>query len=85
VDFQANKTFNKVKIIEFNHRTTGYRIEYWNGISWSIAYTGSTIDSQGVIFTAVVGSQIRVVFTSGVEFSPIVYELEVYDSAPADI
>jgi len=78
VDFQANLTFNKVKIFEYNHRTTSYRIEYWNQTNWSIAYVGSTISNDGVTFSTVTSQQLRVVFTSGSEFSPIVYELEVY-------
>ncbi len=85
VDFGANITFNKVKIFEYNQRTKGYRIEYWNGMSWITAYTGSTISSDGVTFLAVTGSQIRVVFTSGTEVAPIVYELEVYNTTPANI
>jgi hypothetical protein len=85
LDFGANITFNKVKIFEYNQRTKDYRIEYWNRPSWITAYTGSTISSDGVIFPAVISSQIRVVFTLGTEFSPIVYELEVYDTAPTNI
>jgi hypothetical protein len=80
VDFGVDTTFSKVQMIEYDERTTGYRIEYWNGTSWLIAYTGVTINSEGVVFTAVTGSQMRIIFTSGKGYSPIMYELEVYDS-----
>ncbi|CAF2955414.1 unnamed protein product [Rotaria sp. Silwood2] len=80
VDFHVNITFNKVCIIEYDQRTTGYRIEYWNGTHWLIAYTGFTINHEGIIFKAVTGSQMRIIFTSGIGYSPIIYELEVYDS-----
>jgi hypothetical protein len=85
VDFGVNITFNKVWIFEYNQRTKAYLIEYWNGTSWMITYTGSTINRNGVVFPAVTSSQIRVVFTSGTEVAPIVYELEVYNTAPANI
>jgi hypothetical protein len=85
VDFRVNATFNYVRIIEYGQRTTGYRLEYWNGMVWSTAYTGSTISSHGVSFTIVTGSQLRVTFTSGTEVSPIVYELEVYDTTSRGI
>ncbi len=85
VDFGANITFNKVWIFEYNQRTKAYLIEYWNGTSWMITYTGSTINRNGVVFPAVTSSQIRVVFTSGTEVAPIVYELEVYNTVPANI
>jgi hypothetical protein len=79
VDFHVNTIFNKVRIVEYDQRTTGYHIEYWNGTNWLIAYIGFTINSYGVSFTPVIGSQMRVVFTSGIGSSPIVYELEVYN------
>jgi hypothetical protein len=37
VDFGVVTTFNKVQIIENDQRTTGYRIEYFNGTNWLIA------------------------------------------------
>ncbi len=84
VDFGVDTTFSKVRMIEYGERTTGYRIEYWNGTSWLIIYIGSTINSEDVVFTAVTGSQMRIVFTSGNGYSPIIYELEVYDSTLTD-
>ncbi len=85
VEFHVNITFNKVRIFEYGQRTTGYRIECWNGTSWLTVYIGSTINSQGVSFAPVTIRQMRVVFTSGTEFSPIVYELEVYHLTSTDI
>lgn len=78
IDFQTNITFNKVNIFEYNHCTTSFRIEYWNQTDWIIAYTGSSIPNDGILFSTVTSKQLRVVFTSGLEYSPIVYELEVY-------
>ncbi len=80
VNFRTQTTFNEVRIIEYDQRTTSYRIEYWNGTSWFIAYIGSTISDQRIRFPAVTGSQMRVVFTSGIGPAPIIYELEVNDS-----
>ncbi|CAF4956306.1 unnamed protein product, partial [Rotaria sp. Silwood1] len=84
VDFRVNTTFNKVCIIEYGLRTAGYRIEYWNGNYWLVANMGFTINREGVTFTAVTGSQMRIIFTSEIGQSPIVYELEIYDSISID-
>jgi hypothetical protein len=82
IDFGTNITFNKIRIFEYNQRTRGYRIEYWNETTWVTAYTGTTINIDGVIFTPVISSQIRAVFTAGTEVAPIVYEFEVYNATP---
>lgn len=84
VDFGTKITFNKIRIFEYNQRTRGYRIEYWNETIWTIAYTGTTISTDGVQFPTVISNQLRVVFTAGTEFSPIVYELEVYHITSKD-
>ena len=81
VDFGNTTTFNTVALTEYDNRTKGFRIEYWNGSSWQTAYTGTTIGASGVersfTFPAVAGSKARVLFTSGTTFSPIIYEFEV--------
>ena len=85
VDFSVDTTFNKVRMIEYGERTLSYRIEYWNGLNWSIAHTASTINSEGVVFTALTTNQMRIVFTSGKEYSPIICELKVYDTTLTDM
>jgi len=82
VDFGAATTFNKVVLTEYDNRTTGYRIEYWNGSVWSTAYTGTSIGASHVpktiSFPAVTGSKARIYFTSGTAHAPIIYEFEIY-------
>jgi hypothetical protein len=78
IDFHVNITFNTVRINESGQRTTGYRIEHWNGTEWLTTSIGSTIDRQDVHFTAVTSSRMRIVFTSGIGHAPVINELEVY-------
>ena len=79
VDFRMNITFDYVRILEYSQRITNYRIEYWNGWHWSLAYMGPIISNHSMCFTPVTSSQMRVIFLSNIEYSPIVYELEVYN------
>lgn len=83
VNFGANTTFNKVVLTEYDNRTTGYRIEYWNGSTWQTAYTGTTIGAsfvpKTITFTAVTGSKARIYYTSGTSYAPILYEFEIYN------
>lgn len=81
VDMGGNATFNTAVISEYGNRTTGFRIEYWNGTSWASAYTGTTIGNYGsprtITFPAVTASKARLYFTGGTGFQPIVYEFEL--------
>ncbi|MFD2334124.1 DUF4038 domain-containing protein [Cohnella sp. GCM10020058] len=81
VDFGQSVTFSKAIITEYGNRTTGYRIEYWNGSSWATAYTGTTIGDAStprtVTFPAVSGSKARLYFTSGA-MQPVIYEFAIY-------
>ncbi len=80
VNFGVNTTFDKVVLSEYDNRTTGYRIEYWNGTSWLTAYTGTTIGSSKTItFSEVTGSKARIYYTSGTSYAPIIYEFEIYN------
>ena len=82
VDFGADTTFDQVTLSEYGNRTTGFRIQYWNGSGWADAYTGTTIGDLVPVsfaFPAVRGSKARVSFTSGAH-TPILYEFEVYAS-----
>lgn len=82
VDFGAATTFNSVQLTEYGNRTSGYRIEYWDGSTWLTAYTGTTIGDnatpKAVSFSAVTGSKARIYFTSGI-YTPIIYEFEIYN------
>lgn len=78
-DMGVNTTFNTVQLSEYANRTSGYRIEYWNGSAWLTAYTGTTIgDSKTVSFPSVTGSKARIYFTGGSQ-QPAIYEFEVYN------
>lgn len=79
IDFGVATTFSAVNLTEYGNRTTGFRIEYWNGSAWSTALTGTTIGSDRTfIFAAVTASKARIYFTSGTGYQPIVYEFGVY-------
>jgi hypothetical protein len=83
VNLGAMTTFNKANLSEFGNRTTGYRVEYWNGSSWQTAYTGTTIGSVAaspltVTFAPVTGSKARIYFTGG-SSQPIIYEFGIYN------
>ncbi|THF80753.1 discoidin domain-containing protein [Cohnella fermenti] len=84
VDWGTNLTFNKAVISEYGNRTTGFRIEVWNGASWQTAYTGTTIGPAAsspltVTFAAVTGSKARLIFTGG-SSQPIIYEFGLYST-----
>jgi len=81
VDFGTNTTFSKVVLSEYGSRTSGFRIEYWNGASWQTAYTGTSIGNPSSpsshTFTAVTGSKARIYYTSGT-YTPVLYEFGIY-------
>ncbi|SFS65820.1 discoidin domain-containing protein [Paenibacillus sp. BC26] len=81
VNFGANTTFSRAVLSEYGSRTTGYRIEYWNGTSWATAYTGTSMGSVASpsthTFSAVTGTKARIYFTSGIDI-PLIYEFELY-------
>jgi len=81
VDFGTNTTFRKVVLSEYGSRTSGFRIEYWNGSIWQTAYTGTSIGNNlspsTHTFAAVTGSKARIYYTSGTH-TPILYEFGIY-------
>ncbi|SFJ15385.1 hypothetical protein SAMN02799624_03493 [Paenibacillus sp. UNC496MF] len=83
MDFGAGTTFNKAVLTEYDSRTTGYRIEYWNGSAWQTAYTGTNIGAsyvpKTITFPSVTGSKARIYFTSGTSYAPIIYEFGIYN------
>lgn len=86
VDFGAGTVFNTIVLKEYGNRTTGYRIEYWDGSAWRTAHAGGTIANGGLVsFPTVTGSKARIYFTSGTDNQPIVYEFGIYNRAPAKI
>jgi hypothetical protein len=83
VDFHQSTTFNTVAVSEYDNRTTGFRIEYWDGAIWQTAYTGTGgFGQQGetttVTFPEVTGTKARILYLTGTASAPIVYELSVY-------
>ena len=83
MNFGANTTFDKVVLSEYGSRTSGFRIEYWNGSAWTTAYTGTSIGSVASpsthTFAPVTGSKARIYYTGGTS-TPILYEFEIYNS-----
>lgn len=82
VNFGESKTFNKAVLAEYGGRTTGYKLEYWNGSTWVTAYTGTTIGNHTspttVSFATVTGSKARISYTGGTG-TPILYEFSIYE------
>ncbi|MFG1911866.1 DUF4038 domain-containing protein [Kribbella sp. NPDC048928] len=83
VDFGRSTTFNAVAVSEYANRTTAYRIEYWDGSAWQPAYSGTggfgqKGETTTVTFPDVTGSKARILYLSGNDNAPIVYELSVY-------
>lgn len=83
VDFGSNTTFDEVMLTEYGGRTSGFRIEYWSGGSWNIAYTGTTIGSVSNpsthTFAPVTGTKARIYYTSG-SGTPIMYEFNIFNT-----
>ncbi|MFD0672702.1 GDSL-type esterase/lipase family protein [Cohnella sp. GCM10027633] len=83
VNFGERTTFNQAVLAEFGSRTTGFRIEYWNGGAWATAYTGTAIGSLAApsshSFPAVTGSKARIYYTSG-SATPIMYEFKLHNT-----
>lgn len=86
VDFGTNTAFNTIMLKEYGNRTTGYRIENWDGSAWRIAFTGNLITDGGLVsFPTVTGSKARIHFTSGTGYQPIIYEFGIYNQVPLNI
>jgi len=83
VDFGRSRTFDTVRVTEFDQRTTGYTVQYYSGGSWHDAYLGSGFGAATapalISFPAVTGTAARILWTSGSGNAPIVYEFEVYE------
>ncbi len=80
VDFGGNQAFNTVALTEYGNRTTGYRVEYWSGAAWHVAYAGSMItNGQLISFPSVTGSKARIYFVSGLAHQPIIYEFGIFN------
>lgn len=82
VDFTTNTTFDHVVLAEYGNRTAGFQIQYWNGSSWTTAYTGLNIGDPNapaqLTFPAVTGSKARIYYTGGTN-TPILYEFQIYN------
>lgn len=76
-DLGTMTAFDSAEILERGNRTSGYRIEYWDGSAWQAAFTGTTIGDQRTVgFPEVTGSRVRLMFTSGLG-QPMIHEFTV--------
>ncbi len=85
MDFGSNKTFNQVVIKENLNRTSGYKVQYFNGTSWIDIVSGTTIYSTIThSFTGVTAQKVRLLITAtqidsnGWGREPNITEFEVY-------
>lgn len=88
MDFGGQTVFNKVIIRQFLQRIKNYQIQYYNGFSYSDAYTGlNPAVDQTVTFNAVSSNKIRLnIIDINGTLGPSVYEFEVYnDDTPYKI
>ncbi|WP_339314921.1 discoidin domain-containing protein [Paenibacillus sp. FSL R10-2734] len=86
IDFGSSKSFNQVVLSEFLDRTTGNKIQYYNGSSWVDLASGTTIAVPVKhTFTAVTAQKVRFLITgtktdsNGWGIEPNITEFEVYD------
>lgn len=80
--FDTAITINKVVMKEFENRVTGYKLQYWDGISWSDILTGTTIGANKVdTFAPVAFTKVRVLFTATNGYEPSIYEVELNNTA----
>ena len=68
IDFGSAQTFDSTTIRESFDRITGYKIQYYNGVTWVDAVgNGTTIGlSKTDTFTSVTASKVRLYVTSTV-------------------
>lgn len=78
LDFGTPVTFNKTTLRQFLDRITGYQIQYWNGSSWSAAFTGGKLGSVRTdVFPAVTSDKVRF-YVTGATNIPSIYEFQVF-------
>ena len=83
VDLGVSTTFDKAVLVEPAAHTSAYEIRYWDGSSWKVAFTGTTIGTAKsptiVTFPPVAGTKARLVFLSGRKELAI-NEFQLYDT-----
>jgi hypothetical protein len=84
VDFGTATTFDKTVVKSTSDNgITGYKIQYYNGGSWSDIATDKWITPYTpVTFSPVTASRVRVYVTAA-SFAPIIHEFEVYSTTPS--
>lgn len=80
LDFGELKSFNQVKIAEFDQRISSYAIQIFEGNDWIDVFAGNGINTNEVIeFDEVEASKVRImVYTRRVSYGASIYEFEVY-------
>jgi len=86
MDFGSNKTFNQIVIKEELNRTTGYKVQYYNGTTWIDIASGTTVNTTAThSFTRVTAQKVRLLITAtqtdsnGWGREPNITEFEIYD------
>lgn len=87
VDFGGPTTFDTIEVSEYGNRIRDYRFEYWTGSQWLVAFEGTgpfgtKFETTTVEFPEVTGTKLRMVFGSGIDNAPIVYELSAFHRGP---
>jgi hypothetical protein len=78
VDLGKPTRFDAVRLVQFEDRITGYRIQSWDGQAWKDAYTGVAPGKERLDrFPAVTGNKMRLLIT-GSKSSSSIWEFEVF-------
>jgi len=84
VDFGADQTFNSTLLNEAFNQVTSYRIQSWNGSTWTTCVSGTSIGPHKVDrFNPVTASRIRLSMDSVSSATPSIREFETHlDDGP---
>lgn len=82
IDLGGTFSVDRVIFSQHSQRTSAYRVEVWNGSSWTIAASSPTNTSQEIIttFPEVSTSRVRFVVTSGTYYLKV-WEMAVWGRA----
>jgi len=81
INFGTPTTFNRTVTKEAFDRISSYNIQYYNGSNWINVATGSTVGAAKTdTFNAVTANRVRIHINSITQFSPSIWEFEVYNA-----
>jgi hypothetical protein len=82
LDWSAPVSFNRTVLWQFLNRVTTYKIQHWNGSSWSDDVVGGPLaTTEADSFPTVTASKVRFLVTTATNV-PSIYEFQVFDDQP---